>query len=126
MEIAIFKSSRYPRDSQGGDRGGWKHIITALNKRKFDVSDSPRDVDVSIVLSGLMENPALVKGRRVLAFKPQDWMPEIPPPKGWMLYESTMAQYYDEFIDLSGLNAKKSAKKIIEYINEAKEPRSTD
>jgi hypothetical protein len=126
MDIAILKSKRYPPKGQGGDRCNWKQIIEHLEKRKFEVCNEPRDTDVSIVLSGLMENPAVLKGRKVLAFKPQDWMPEIPPPKGWMLYEKVMRLYYDEFIDLSGLNPKKSAKRIIEYINEIKEPGSQD
>jgi hypothetical protein len=73
-----------------------------------------------------MENPTIVKGRKVLAFKPQDWFPNINPPKGWMLYEPVLRYYYDDFIDLSGLSPKKAAKRIIEYIDEAKESRSTD
>jgi hypothetical protein len=100
--------------------------MAALEKRKFKVEDTPRDADLSIVLSGLMENPTIVKGRRVLAFKPQDWFPSINPPKGWMLYEPMLKYYYDDFIDLSGLSPKKAAKRIIEYIDEAKESRSTD
>jgi hypothetical protein len=100
--------------------------MAALEKRRFKVEDTPRDADLSIVLSGLMENPTIVKGRRVLAFKPQDWFPSINPPKGWMLYEPMLKYYYDDFIDLSGLSPKKAAKRIIEYIDEAKESRSTD
>jgi hypothetical protein len=100
--------------------------MAALEKRRFKVEDTPRDADLSIVLSGLMENPTIVKGRRVLAFKPQDWFPSINPAKGWMLYEPMLKYYYDDFIDLSGLSPKKAAKRIIEYIDEAKESRSTD
>lgn len=95
----------------------WKETIEHLERRKRTVYTEPVEADLSIVLSGLLENPAIVRGKRVLAFKPQEWMPEIPPPKGWMLYYPILQKYYDDFIDLSGLNPRKSAKRIIEYIN---------
>jgi hypothetical protein len=104
----------------------WGEITDHLNRRKHKVYDSPRDADVSIVLSGMMENPAIIKGRKVLAFKPQEWILNVPPPKGWMLYKPILELYYDDMIDLSGLNAKKSAKRIIEYIDEIKESGSKD
>ena len=123
MDVAIHKNSRHGHDLS---RRNWKEIMDHLERRGQKCHEKPQDVDVSIVLSGVFENPVILKGRKVLAFKPQDWLPSIPPPKGWMLYKNVLQLYYHDFIDLSGLNPRKSAKRIIEYIDEIKEPGSQD
>jgi hypothetical protein len=123
MDVAIHKNSRHGPDKNWFN---WKEVIDHLERRGQKCYEEPQDVDVSIVLSGVFENPAILKGRKVLAFKPQDWVSHIPPPKGWMLYKNVLQLYYHDFIDLSGLSPKKSAKRIIEYIDEIKEPGSQD
>ncbi len=123
MEIVVLKSTRYPK-MPDGRQNWWEEVMDHLKRRKTKCYCEPQEADVSIVLSGMFENPALVSGKKVLAFRPQEWVPSIPPPKGWMLYSGVLAKYYDDFIDLSGLTPRKSAKRIIEYIDEVKESRS--
>ena len=121
----ILKSKRY-HDFKNNLKPFWLNLEEHLKKRKHEVHRDPQEADVSIVLSGLFENPMVVKGRKVLAFKAQEWLGAITPPHGWRLYEPVLKMVYDDFIDLAGLDSKKSAKRIIEYINEIKEPRSSD
>jgi hypothetical protein len=125
MECVILKCSRYNRTFGKLDEY-WPETINHLQKRKFETLSEPVDADVSIVLSGMFENPSIVKGKKIMAFKPQEWFPGVPPPMGWNLYREMLGFYYDGFIDLSGLSPRKSAKRIIEYIDEIKEPRSQD
>jgi hypothetical protein len=125
MEVVILKSKRY-HDFKFNLKPFWQNLEEQLENRKHIIHRKPREADVSIVLSGLYENPVLVKGKRVLAFKAQEWIAGVAPPHGWRLYEPVLKEYYDDFIDLAGLDSKKSAKRIIEYIDETKKSRSQD
>jgi hypothetical protein len=121
MEVAVATTKRTEKLDK------WDEIVKHLEKRRVPVLRNPSaDADVTIVLGGLFENPAMIKGKRVLAVKPTDWFSSVPPPKGWFLYRDMLKAYYEDFIDLSGLNPKRSAQRIKEYIGEIKESRSKD
>ena len=123
MDCVILKCTRYNRTYAGMDEY-WPQVVEHLKKRDFETLSEPVQADLSIVLSGMYENPTAIKGRKAMAFKPQEWFPGVPPPMGWNMYKELLGFYYDDFIDMSGLSPKKAAKRIIEYIDETKEPRN--
>ena len=119
MECVVLKSTRYNRTFAGMDVY-WPEVEKHLKKRGVETLSEPVGADLSVVLSGMFENPSILKGKKVMAFKPQEWFPGVPPPMGWNMYREMLGFYYDDFIDMSGLNPKKAAKRIIEYMDEAR------
>jgi hypothetical protein len=64
------------------------------------VKTDPVDCDISVVLGGRLENPLVLKGKKVLAFKKDEWR-----MLGWdTVYADILREYYDHFIDTTGLN----------------------
>ena len=114
MGSVVLKDSRYHPEY----KSFWRDTEDCLFHFKIEVLRGPIDADMSIVLSGLFENPAMPKGKKVLAFKSQEWISCASPPQGWKFYESLLQHYYDDFIDLSSLDPKQSAQRIINYMKE--------
>lgn len=106
-DIKIFKVPR--SDSMRA----WEPIIKELKARGYQVYHDVEPADVSIVLSGKLENPLCFSGKRVLAFTPGEWQPEY---YGWRFYARILENYYDDFINLGQTTVKGAADKIEEYI----------
>lgn len=84
-----------------------------LRSRGHDCSFSPKDADLSVVLSGKFENPLCVKGKRVLVFNVNDWP---PPPYGWYIYGPIIKEYYHDTLDVTGTTLNQAMEKIERYI----------
>jgi hypothetical protein len=98
-----------------------KHVVDLvqeLEKREIFIYVEPIKADVSIVLFGNFTNPLPLRGKRVLAYDASRWMPEVPVPLGWKMYEPILEEYYDEMIDLTGLTVPERADVLELTINQ--------
>lgn len=85
----------------------WREVIALYDGQVYG---TPQEADVSIVLGGKRANPMAVKGKRILAYNKKEWI-------GWAyIYRPILEEYYDEFLDLSGLTAGQTVDKITEYV----------
>ena len=88
------------------------NILAELEDRGHRVYTHARDTDISIILHGTFENPCIFKGKKVLAFNSEDWGKHGE----WEhLFKPILEEYYDEFIDITGLSSKEQAGRLIEY-----------
>ena len=94
----------------------WNRIIRGLGNKGYETARKYEDVDVSIVLSGKAENPVGFRGRKVLFYKKQEWVPHIPVPLGFNMFKPILKEYYDEMHDISALNENECVYEIIGYI----------
>ncbi len=98
----------------------WMPLLDELESIGIETTDKAEDLDLSVVLCGVHENPIVFKGKKVLAFDAEnEWLHPVPYPYGWDLYYHVLKEYYDDFINLTGLSIKERSLKIKEYINEA-------
>jgi len=87
-------------------------LVDGLRLAGLKVYQEPRDVDVSIVLSGKYENPSLLKGRKIIAFDAVEWLKFITPPYGWDNYKIVLEEYYDDFLNLTGMEPAQRVKAV--------------
>ena len=109
--VSIVSSTR-----SKGER--WQDLITALKRSGQGVCDYPEQADTTIVLGGKYENPNLLAGWKVLAFDAIEWLEYAPPPFGWNCYRTVLEEYYDSFLNLTGMQARKRVQTIIECVAE--------
>ncbi len=93
----------------------WKYVADFLSK-SVPVDSDIAPADVSIVLSGRFINPLILNGKKVLAFDAMEWLHNVPLPIGFDAYRVVLEEYYDDFIDLTGLNVQDRVDKILTYI----------
>lgn len=103
--VKVFKPEK--------DKWGWEYVLDFLEREGIPTGHNPESVDVSIVLGGKTENPLVFCGKRVLAYDAYEWIPGLPPPAGWKFYHRTLVEYYDEFIDLTGMTVQERVDKLI-------------
>ena len=106
QRIRIFASTR---------SDGWLPMIRALQDKHLDVHAFPATAKYSIVLSGRNENPIALSGKKILVFHRDEWMPDL---FGWRLFKPILDEYYDEFLDVTGLDFGTAVKKVVDYIAE--------
>jgi len=94
----------------------WNRIGKVLIDRGVDVCTKPEPADVSIVLSGARTNSLCLTGKKILVYSIYEWMRGVQPPNGFNLFKPILDEYYDDFIDLTGVEMKDAADKIINYI----------
>jgi len=102
--------------SSSRQQAKWEKVINGLRLDGVKIYNQPQDADVSIVLSGKHENPAMLKGRKVLAFDAGEWIKFMNPPNGWIAYAIVLEEYYDDFINLSGMTDSDKIKTVKEMI----------
>ena len=78
----------------------WGEVYEILENRGIQVHTEPTDCDISIVLGGILVNPLPLKGKKVLALKKDEWR----MVKWDMVFKMILDEYYDDFIDTTGLN----------------------
>lgn len=113
--VVVHKSKR--------NASSWSKVVDGLRLSGTKVYNEPQEADVSISLCGMYENPAVLKGKRVLCFDVEDWRSTFQPPYGWKLYQVVLEEYYDEFVNLTGLDVKQKVIEINKYC-EANKSRS--
>lgn len=102
-------------------REGWMRVIEILKGKGIDILMKTEKADVSIVLSGAAENAGILEGRKILMYNIKDWMekePEQLEQFKFDLWRPILEEYYDEFINLSGMSDKMKAKEILNKIRE--------
>lgn len=109
-DVKIFKADRHTEKSEA--------IIKELRKKNLEVFDTPTNADISIVISGYYENPAILKGRKVLVVDVTEWFKGLPAPNGFKLAQPVLEEYYDDFLNLSGMKPGEKAIEIKKYIDE--------
>ena len=112
MLVKIFKVDRASSNET------WQMITGDLQKRGFVIHREAEPADVSIALSGKLENPLALSGKRVLAYAPGEWQPQY---YGWRFFARILKHYYHDFIDLSGTSAKEAVDKIERYVHAQKQ-----
>jgi hypothetical protein len=99
-----------------GEHPDWNKIGKALTDKGVDVCTGKATADVSIVLSGHGTNTLCLTGKKVLVYSTYEWMRGVQPPLGFDLFKPVLDEYYDDFINLTGIEMKDAADKIIKYI----------
>lgn len=94
MKIKYFSAEREAKNPY------WSEVYDLCAAKGITLYREPKDCDVSLVLGGRMTNPLPLKGRKVLAFKKDEWR----MVKWDMIYAGILEEYYDHFIDTTGLN----------------------
>ena len=106
VDVKVFKSlRRKERDHE---------LVSAISRQGCHCVVYPEvmPADVSVVVSGLYENPSQLTGKKVLAFDATEWFPKMPVPKGFNLFAPVLKHYYDEVLNLSHMDVEQKAKAI--------------
>ena len=97
-------SLKYFISSRSKDNPYWQEVYDLCGQ----IHTEPVDCDVSVVLGGRLENPLALKGKKVLAFKKDEWR----MVKWDMVFRMILEEYYDDFIDTTGLNPEGTLRRI--------------
>ena len=118
VDVKVFKAYRYNHDTE--------ELVHAVSERGVPVYVEPLEADVSIVISGYCENPAILHGKKVIAFDATEWFKSAPVPKGWSLVAEVIEKYYDDGLNLTHMDVEQKADAIVEYVKsyEAEQPGS--
>jgi len=93
----------------------WKGVINGLRLAGLKVYKEPQEAEISLVLSGKHENPTLLKGHKVIAFDAEEWIKFMAPPQGWIAYKKVLDEYYDEFLNLTGMSDAEKVQAVKAY-----------
>ena len=97
MRVEYFRAKR-------AENNLWWQEVFGL----CDVNTDPVDCDISVVLSGRLENPLALKGKKVLAIKKDEW--RMVRWDG--VFDRILEEYYDHIIDTTGLNPRDTLRLI--------------
>lgn len=89
---------KYFRAKRSAENPYWQEIYTKFSEKNIPVYTEPKNSEISVALGGRMENPLPLKGKRVLAYKEDEW--HMLP---WSVYKMVLEEYYDDFINTTGL-----------------------
>lgn len=98
--VKIFKCSRA--------REKWDEIITDLGGIGIEVFEEYSPADVSIVLDGRYENPAVLDGKKVLITDESLWN------NAWSMFMAILPEYYDEITKITGDDVN-TIRRVIEH-----------
>ena len=117
-DVKVFKSHRYIADTED--------VVHAVSSKGVPVYMHPVEADVSVVISGYFENPAMLYGKRIIAFDATEWFNRMPIPKGWRMVAPIVQAYYDEGLNLTHMDVEEKANAIVRYVEsyEAEQPGS--
>ena len=118
VDVKVFKSHRYIADTED--------VVHAVSSRGVPVYVHPIEADVSVVISGVFENPAMLWGKRIIAFDATEWFTGMPVPKGWTMVAGVIEKYYDDGLNLTHMDVEEKADAIVKYVEsyEAEQPGS--
>ena len=85
--VKIFKCSRA--------REEWNEAIEDLGEINIEVLEDYSPADVSIVLDGRYENPAVLDGKKILVTKESLWN------NTWSMFMAILPEYYDEIAKIT-------------------------
>ena len=94
----------------------WLRLGKILENKGFTVCQTKEDADISIVLSGQGVNTLCLTGKKVLVYTAHEWVKNVPSPHGFNLYKPVMEEYYDDFLDITGMGMSEGAEKVVKYI----------
>ncbi len=114
LNVKCFTSNAYGPGKYYYDR--LMELATSLLSKNIYISKKPENCDVSIVLYGLYENPTCLFGKKVLAHDKLMFFSHMGKEYGWNMFRPILEEYYDYFIDLTGLSVQEQANKIERYI----------
>jgi hypothetical protein len=94
MQLAVIKSNR-------NQNTVWVQTAKQLQLAGIPVNDVSVESDAFVVLSGQMENPLCLRGKRILFFRDDEWFPSVNRA-GWEhWYKPLLKEYYHEMVDCS-------------------------
>ncbi len=96
----------------------WGLVADKLDAAGLQTHRETGDADVSISLGGMYINPLVLTGKRVLCHNVAEWLPAMQKPFGWSLYKTVLDEYYDEFMDLTGMSDSHKVLAIRQYVEE--------
>jgi hypothetical protein len=76
------------------------------------VLDHVSDADTHVVLGGRYTNPLILKGRKVLLWKSEDWLTKDIFK---MIYEPVIKEYYDALFCVDGMSPQAVVTKVRSY-----------
>jgi hypothetical protein len=109
-----MKKVEYFISERSKDRFFWNKIYELLEEKNIPIHTEPKDCDISVVLGGPLVNPLPLKGKKVLAFKSDEWK----VVKWEVVYEPILQEYYDHMINTTGLNPEETLRSIEEECQE--------
>jgi len=78
----------------------WNDIYKLFAERNIPIYMEPKPCDISVVLGGTLVNPIPLRGKKVLAFKKDEWK-----AIQWdHIFKPILEEYYDHIIDTTGLS----------------------
>ena len=99
-----------------GENLEWRRVGHLLKENGFDVRNTKADADVSVVLGGRGINTLALTGKKVLVYGAGEWLRGVPIPRGFNLFKPVLEEYYDDFLDVTGMEIHAVVDKIIKYI----------
>lgn len=91
---------KYFISKRSKDRPCWTEVYDVLTEKNIPLHTKPVECDISVILGGTLVNPIPLKGKKVLAFKEDEWR----MVKWKQVYKLILEEYYDYFIDTTHLS----------------------
>ena len=90
------------------DIEAWHDVYKRVILKGYSIHTEPIECDVSVVLNGKFVNPLPLHGKKVLLYRMKDWQ-----PMKWIeMFAPILEEYYDDMIDITGMDVGKLIEKI--------------